>query len=176
MCRSPRFFFAAFFSSLALLLAPLSATSEEKQTGSLASESVEQSRSSEYELPISGSSTLAESEPLNPTDALENLLNEWDEFTKEWNAFYPALEALGIELGELPSYLESLKASLESERRDRELERQAATEQEALLSLRVQDLEKDIKKHKTIAVVAASACGAVIAVEAVRLLLSLHPP
>ena len=176
MCRSPRCFFAAFFSSLALLLAPFSVTSEEKQTESPSSENADQSRSSEYELPISGSSTLAESEQTSPTDALESLLNEWDEFTKEWNAFYPALELLGIELGELPSYLESLKASLESERRDRELERQAATEQEALLSLRVHDLEKDIKKHKTIAVVAVSAGGAIIVIEAARLLLSLRPP
>lgn len=101
-----------------------------------------QKRSSECEAPTSRLSEQEDPAKPSPTEALENLESEWLAFTEEWARFYPTLEALGIELGELPSYLASLEKSLKDERDASEAERDAYQKDLADRNMEIEDLKK----------------------------------
>lgn len=135
-----------FFLALALALSwgTLSASAEEPP----ASESDGREKSSESELPISGSSEQATSESSSPEQAFERLLAEWESFEQAWLAFYPTLVRWGIEFDELPSYLKNLEKSWESEREARKDEAEASATKEAADAIEIADLTSSRDSEK----------------------------
>lgn len=101
-----------------------------------------QEKSSESEAPTSTSSEQEWPAKQSQTEAFETLESEWLAFTEAWDKFYPTLEALGIELGELPSYLASLEKSLKDERDASKAERDAYQKDMADKNMEIEDLEK----------------------------------
>lgn len=138
--------FSVFLVALCLeaALAIGSASAQESQQN--ASDGKE--KSSESALPTSDSFAPPVSEPTSPTEAYESLLEEWELFTSEWDKFYPTLEALGIELGELPSYLESLENSLVLERAAHDAERSASDTISAGQAITIEDQKNKIASLK----------------------------
>lgn len=116
---------------LVLALASPWAEAQDIATGSPPSASSDSSRSNGSAMPTSG---LSGSAPQTPIDVWQNLENEWLGFTTEWDAFWPELQALGIGLGELPSYWKSLDESLRQEREARETDALASADREASLA------------------------------------------
>ena len=149
MCSSEKrllIFFLAWGLLLLLSQAIASADELDISAGSLTSSPVETPLSSSSSETPSTSSPSSEQEPQTPTDAFESLLTEWELFTNEWDKFYPALEALGIGLGELPAYLQSLENSLALERTAREDERKIAIDKAAEQALAIEDRNARIVK------------------------------
>lgn len=136
---------------LALALASPWAGAQGTATESLPSASSDNSRSNGSAAPTSESS---ESEPPTPIDAWQNLENEWLGFTTEWDAFWPELQALGIGLGELPSYWKSLDESLKQERSAREAADQANAEKAAEDAEKLAESEKKAEAWKEVAILA----------------------
>lgn len=136
---------------LALALASPWAGAQGTATESLPSASSDNSRSNGSAAPTSGSS---ESEPQTPIDAWQILENEWLGFTTEWDAFWPELQALGIGLGELPSYWKSLDESLKQERSAREAADQANAEKAAEDAEKLAESEKKAEAWKEVAILA----------------------
>ncbi len=127
---------------LALALASPLAVAQGTATGSPPSASSDSSRSNGSETPTSPSSGTGQPAPQSPTEAFETLESEWLAFTEAWDKFYLMLEALGIELGELPSYLASLEKSLKDERDASKAERDAYQKDLADKNMEIEDLEK----------------------------------
>lgn len=151
---------------LALALASPWAGAQDTATGSPPSASSGSWRSNGSAAPTSGSSG---SEPQTPTGAWQSLANEWLEFTTEWDAFWPELQALGIGLGELPSYWKSLDESLRQEREARETDALASADREASLASERDGARREAAAWRAGALASSSVAAVALALLAWRL-------